>query len=66
MAKENFAKALVDLRNPNVRKIALVEFDFGTKGPTLVAARTYNLDDAIALDIDVDWSSEIKSTQRLV
>lgn len=65
MAKENFVKALADLRNPNVRKITLVEFDFGTKGPTLVSARTYSLDDAIALDIDVDWASEIKAKVKV-
>ena len=65
MAKENFVKALADLRNPNVRKIALADFDFGTKSPTLVAARTYNLDDAIALDIDVDWASEIKAKVKV-
>jgi len=63
MAKENFVKALADLRNPNVRKITLVEFDFGTKG--LVSARTYSLDDAIALDIDVDWASEIKAKVKV-
>lgn len=65
IAKENFVKALADLRNPNVRKITLEEFDFGKKGPTLVSARTYNIDDAIALDVDVDWSSEIKAKVKV-
>ena len=65
MAKDNFVKALADLRNPNVRKITLEEFDFGSKGPTLVSARTYKLDDAIALDIDVDWSSELKAKVKV-
>jgi hypothetical protein len=65
MAKENFVKALADLRNSNVRKITLVEFDFGAKGPKLASARTYNLDDAIALDIDVDWSSEMKAKVKV-
>lgn len=64
-AKENFAKALADLRNPNVRKITLGEFDFGAKGPTLLSARTYNLDDAIALDVDVDWPSEMKAKVKV-
>ncbi|KAK1737190.1 synaptotagmin-related protein [Skeletonema marinoi] len=65
MAKENFVKALADLRNSNVRKISLVEFDFGARGPKLASARTYNLDDAIALDIDVDWSSEMKAKVKV-
>lgn len=65
MAKENFVKALSDLRNPNVRKITLEEFDFGPKGPILLSARTYKLDDAIALDVDVDWSSELKAKVKV-
>ena len=59
MAKENFVNALNDIQNPNVRKIQLDNFDFGKTGPTLVAARSYRLDDAMALDIDVEWDSDI-------
>lgn len=59
MAKENFVNALNDIQNPNVRKMQLDKFDFGKTGPTLVAARSYKLDDAMALDIDVAWDSDI-------
>ena len=65
MARENFTKALQDIKNPNVRKLHLEEFDFGTKGPTLEAARTYKLEDAMALDIDVDWQSEISAKVKV-
>jgi hypothetical protein len=59
IAKENFVNALNDIQNPNVRKIQLDNFDFGKTGPTLVAARSYRLDDAMALDIDIEWDSDI-------
>jgi hypothetical protein len=65
MARENFTKALQEVKNPNVRKLHLEEFDFGTKGPTLEAARTYKLEDAMALDIDVDWQSEISAKVKV-
>jgi hypothetical protein len=59
IAKENFINALNDIQNPNVRKMQLDTFDFGKTGPKLVAARSYRLDDAMALDIDVAWDSNI-------
>ena len=65
MAKENFVKALKEVKNSNVRKLDLVEFDFGAKGPTLEAARTYKLEDAMALDIDVDWQSEMSAKVKV-
>ena len=65
MAKENFVKALQEVKNSNVRKLDLVEFDFGAKGPTLEAARTYKLEDAMALDIDVNWQSEMSAKVKV-
>jgi hypothetical protein len=62
IAKENFINALNDIQNPNVRKMQLDTFDFGKTGPKLVAARSYRLDDAMALDIDVAWDSNNKTT----
>ena len=65
LAKENFANALADVRNPNIKRITLEDFTPFQKTPTLTAARTYNLDDAIGLDLDVEWKSRIKATIKV-
>jgi len=65
MAQEIFVEALQEVKNSNVRRLNLVEFNFGTKGPVLEAARTYKLEDAMALDIDVNWQSEISAKVKV-
>ena len=65
MAKENIAKALADVRIPQIRRMTLEEFTPFQKTPTLMAARTYNLEDAIGLDIDVEWLTQIKAKVKV-
>ena len=67
LAKQNLINALANIKNKNIRRITLEEFDFGTKGPTLISARTYDLrdDNAMAFDIDLVWESELEATIKV-
>ncbi|KAL7448639.1 hypothetical protein ACHAWC_000793 [Mediolabrus comicus] len=65
MAKENIAKALADVRIPQIRRMTLEEFTPFQKTPTLMAARTYKLEDAIGLDIDVEWLTQIQAKVKV-
>lgn len=67
LAKQNLINALGNIKNKNIRRITLEEFDFGTKGPTLISARTYDLRDqnAMAFDIDLVWASELEATIKV-
>jgi len=47
--------------NPRMKQMKLRKFDAGRAAPRLLAARAYELgSDAIALDIDMTWQSEIE------
>lgn len=65
MAKENVVKALADVRIPQIRRMTLEEFTPFQKTPTLMAARTYKLEDAIGLDIDVEWLTRIQAKVKV-
>lgn len=72
IAKQNLINAIGKIKNPNIRRMQLEEFDFGTRGPKLISARTYDLkdDNAMAIDVDIRWDSElvakIKVTPKLL
>ena len=59
IVKENLETALKDIKNPNVKTMKLEEYDFGDKLPKLMSARAYDVEDAIALDVDVSWISKL-------
>ena len=65
-AEKAFVDALRDIKNPNIRKLRLSEFSFGTKSPQLLSARVYELgEDGVAFDIDMQWDSELKAKLKL-
>ena len=63
LVRQNLINALGNIKNKNIRRITLEEFNFGTKGPTLISARTYDLrsENAMAFDIDLVWESELEA-----
>lgn len=65
MAKENLENALNNINNPNVQRMALIDYDFGNVGPKLMSARSYDVDDAIALDFDVVWDSSLNAKVKV-
>lgn len=65
IVKENLETALKDIKNPNVKTMKLEEYDFGDKLPKLMSARAYDVEDAIALDVDVSWISKLNAKVKL-
>mmetsp|Transcript_2717 Transcript_2717/g.7974 ORF Transcript_2717/g.7974 Transcript_2717/m.7974 type:complete len:533 (+) Transcript_2717:107-1705(+) len=67
LTRQNLINALGNIKNKNIRRITLEDFDFGTKGPTLISARTYDLrnENAMAFDIDLVWASELEATIKV-
>jgi len=67
LARQNLINALGNIKNKNIRRITLEDFNFGTKGPTLISARTYDLrsENAMAFDIDLVWESELEATIKV-
>lgn len=51
LAKQNLSDALGKVQNKNIRRLELVEFDFGTAPPTLISARTYDLKNESAMAV---------------
>lgn len=65
IVRENLETALKDIKNPNVKTMKLEEYDFGDKLPKLMSARAYDVEDAVALDVDVSWISQINAKVKL-
>jgi len=67
LAKQNLLNALAQVENKNIRRMDLVKFDFGTRPPKLISARTYELreESAMAIDVDLIWDSDLEATIRV-
>lgn len=58
--EEALKDSLVNLKgNPQIRIIQLASFESGTKAPQLTASRAYELENAVAFDLDMVWNSNV-------
>ena len=58
--------SLKQIKNKNIRKINLESFDGGQRAPQLTASRVYDLKNAMAFDMDVNWDSEMVVKLNLI
>ncbi|CAJ1939658.1 unnamed protein product [Cylindrotheca closterium] len=64
--EEALKDALNNLKgNPQIRAIQLASFESGTKAPQLTASRAYELENAIAFDLDMVWKSNLAFTLNI-
>ena len=59
IVKENIENALKEIKNSNIKMIKLEERNIGDAVPTLMSGRGYDVKDAMALDLDVKWLSNM-------
>jgi hypothetical protein len=48
-----------------IKKMTLKSFNAGRVPPTFLAARAYDVENCIAIDFDIDWTSEVEATFNL-
>ena len=63
--QENIENALREIKNPNIRMIKLEQCNIGSVVPTLMSGRGYDVKDAMALDLDVEWLSKLEAKMKM-
>lgn len=63
--EQSIREALKEIKNSNVRKVELVSFDAGRNAPQLSASRVYDVENAMAFDMDMEWNSDMVVKLRL-
>ena len=57
--EESIKEALKEIKNSNIRKVKLESFDAGRNAPQLTASRVYDVENALAFDMDMEWNSDM-------
>lgn len=57
--EEALGSALSEVQNKRIKKLTLKKFEAGTVPPRLRSARAYDVEDALAFDIETRWESEL-------
>ena len=63
--QENIENALTEIQNSNIRSIKLESCNIGNVVPTLMSGRGYDVKDAMALDLDIEWLSKLEAKMKM-